>query len=128
MKKKTTTTQSERKYKVGDEFIYHNDRDVMSKVSIEKVLENGYLLSNQVRINENLRRTDDRADRYPHHILPLDERAQALFDGYHAFLNLRRLMAELDREMSLLNPFQLTVEQTEKYIRTLKKLKKAIEK
>lgn len=130
MKKKTTTQPptSQRKYKVGDEFIYHNGRDIMTRVRIEEVLENGYLLSNQVRINEFLKRTDDRADRYPHFILPITEGSQRLHDGYHAFLNLRRLMQDLDREMQSLTPFSLTEEQTEKYIRILKKLKKAIEK
>lgn len=126
--KKKTSTQTGRKYKVGDEFIYHNGRDIMNKVHIEEVLETGYLLSNQVRINESLKRTDDRADRYPHFIIPLDDRSQLMYDAHNAFINLRRLIDDLNREMSSLTPFNLNVEQSEKYIRILKKLKKAIDK
>lgn len=124
MKKK----KPERTYKVGDEFIYHNGKDTMTKVRVEELLETGYLLSNQVRINEQLKRTDEKADRYPHYILPLTERTQLMYDAHNSFLCLQRLIAELDREMRGLDRFNLTEEQSHKYIRILKKLKKAIEK
>lgn len=124
MKKK----KDERQYKVGDEFIYHNGKDTMSRVSIEEVLPNGYLLSNQVRMNENLRRMDERADRYPHTILPLDEKTLLMYDGHNAFQHLRRLLAEIQQEMMQDNEFNLSPEQCQRYIRILRKLKKAIEK
>lgn len=126
MKKKNE--EPVRSWKVGDEFIYHNGKDIMTKVRIEEILPNGYLLSNQVRMNDNLKRMDEKADRYPHYILPLTERTQLMYDAHNAFYNLQRLIGDLDREMRQLDKFNLTVEQSEKYIRILKKLKKAIEK
>lgn len=118
-----------RNYKVGDEFIYHNGKDIMTKVKISEVLPVGYLLSNQVKMNEELKRMDERADRYPHYILPLTPESQLMYDGHNAFQYLRRLLGELQHEMTFQgNGFNLSPDQSERYIRILKKLKKAIEK
>lgn len=123
-KTRTKTTQPTGRYKVGDEFIYHNGKNLMDKVTIQEIIPGGYLLSNQVKMNESLVRIDVDAKKFNHTILPLTEDTEILYEAYWAHAQLLRRLADLQKELMQKNPFQGDREYQEKLIKVNKKLKK----
>lgn len=122
--KKKVKAKAENKYKVGDEFIYLNGRDICSKVEVIEVIPGGYLLSNQIKMNENLTRIDEGAKRYAHTILPLNEDTERQWKAYNAHHGALRMVRELESEIVNLNPFHMSKENQERVIRISEKLKK----
>lgn len=120
---KTKSANPKPKYQAGDEFIYTNGKDTMERVSILKVTENGYLLSNRVEVDEFLRRRDAKS---PCTLYPADERHTRMYEAYGALFALERAINEIQEEMGEMDPYNLTLDQCDRIISVNKKVQRTI--
>lgn len=121
---KTRQPKESSRYKVGDEFIYHNGKNLMDRVKVIEIIPGGYILSNQVRMNDSLSRIDPDAKKFNGVILPITPETELLYNAFWAHAQLLRRLGELQRELMQKSPFSGDEEYLQKLIKVNKKLRK----
>lgn len=131
MKKKTKTQPiptTSKRYHVGDEFLYIHSKESMTKVAIEKITQQGYLLSNGVTIGDSLQRVDQDSKKYDYRVLPWTQETEAVYESYYAYVHLNRQLKELLKDLTKMDPFNLREADQTRVIYINKKLSKALSK
>lgn len=98
-------------YKVGQELIYSDNKTMMEKTSIKAIEVNGYLLSNGIRVNFDLNRTDSVA--FSGSCFIADEEGSARFQAYHNQQKVLRLCSDVQEKLSKMDKMKLTLEEAQ---------------
>lgn len=107
-------------YTVGQKLILTDERTMMDKCTIVKTEETGYVLSNGVKVNFDLRRNDGKQG----HCFIHDEEGEEKFQAYFAQMVIARTLPELAKEVEKIDKMNLTPEQ----VKALLKINRLVNK
>lgn len=121
--KKEKKTQTKRHFSLDQEFIYHDEKTMMEKVTVIDCLDNQATLSNRVRVcfsdGEYCR-----ADKRPGKVYPYNEETKGKLDAYVAYFAILRRCEKIQRNMLRLEKLDLSEEQQKGIIKLSKQMNK----
>lgn len=121
----TPVTNTTPTYNVGQSLLFHDEKTIMEKVTIEKIQETGYTLSNGIKTNFDLIRNDGR----PGHCLILTEELEEMYKAYYAHNRITRDIPSILEKIENMNKMNLSPEEVQTVLRVstlINKIKSAL--
>lgn len=114
-------------YNIGQELLFHDEKTIMEKVTIEKIQETGYTLSNGIKTNFDLIRNDGRSG----HCLILTEELEEMYKAYYAHNRITRDIPPILERIEKMDKMNLSPEEVQTVLRVstlINKIKSALNK
>lgn len=113
-------------YPVGTKLILSDEKTMLDKCSIVKIEETGYVLSNGVKVNFDLRRIDGNNG----HCFLHDETGENHLQAYFAQMVILRTLPDLEKKIAAMDKMKFTPEEAQvilKVNRLVNKIKLALD-
>lgn len=94
-------------YELGQELIISDEKTILESCTIANIQDSGYLLSNGVKVNFDLRRCDG----IPGHCIPKDAENEAKYQAYFAHQRITRFIPDILDDLNKMDKMNLSGEQ-----------------